>query len=347
MKYKGFKCEFFGRATQALVCILSSIKEQHSIEFVYIPAICCPSVLFAVRFAGLKPILVEVDASTGLLDVTKIGQRAKDKPSAIIFVELYGQTQETKKVVKTAKELGFFSILDAALSNAYVERDFSFCDCVVFSFGNKKQISIGFGAMLLTASSFNFGNSELVKNYSSMRQALETILYPKLYWFQKRIKPAFLRILFGRLMHHLVRSKFLSLNSRLAVLPEKLNAVERQRDVDIRLRRTKEFCELFANLTNIQLITFCSSDVYWRFSFLIHDKNKREKLLRDLRIAGHHASSWYGPLTDYCSKQEKCLGPFPAAEDFSSRVVNLWLIDELDIICSPLQIADVVKATLA
>ncbi|MFH1769717.1 MAG: DegT/DnrJ/EryC1/StrS family aminotransferase [Parcubacteria group bacterium] len=73
-----------------------------------------PYTVHAIRLAGAKPILIDVDSETMNIDISKIQTKITKRTKAIIPVHLYGYPADMKPLVKLAKKYNLYVIEDAA-----------------------------------------------------------------------------------------------------------------------------------------------------------------------------------------------------------------------------------------
>ncbi|MCH7760599.1 DegT/DnrJ/EryC1/StrS family aminotransferase, partial [candidate division TA06 bacterium] len=112
--------------------------------------------LLAISNTGAKPVLVDVDEKTMLIDINKIEGVITEKTKAIIPVHLYGQMANMGKISKVAKNYRLFVIEDAcqahlARYNNKLPGSLSETACYSFS-PNKTFGGIGGGGMVITKS---------------------------------------------------------------------------------------------------------------------------------------------------------------------------------------------------
>src|SRR3989344_4218977 len=69
-----------------------------------------------ILYVGAKPIFVDVEQNTGLIDVAAVRRAITKKTKAIIPVHLYGQMADMKKLAALAKKHNLAIIEDAAHS---------------------------------------------------------------------------------------------------------------------------------------------------------------------------------------------------------------------------------------
>ena len=107
----------------------------------------------AVLYAGAKPVFVDVDASTGLIDPIKIEAAITSRTKAVIPVHLYGQMCDMKAINTLARRHGLRVIEDCAHC-VEGERDGirpgQTSDVACFSFYATKNLTCGEGGAVTT-----------------------------------------------------------------------------------------------------------------------------------------------------------------------------------------------------
>lgn len=102
----------------------------------------------AILYVGAKPVFVDVESDTGLIDISKIEEAITKKTKAIIPVHLHGQMVDMKKLARIAKRHKLKIIEDAAHAieakrSGVKPGKLSFAAC--FSFHAAKNITAGEG----------------------------------------------------------------------------------------------------------------------------------------------------------------------------------------------------------
>jgi len=120
-----------------------------------VPNISCPDPVYALIWAGYKPIFVDVNIDDYNMDVEKLAKfLEQDKEiKGIIAIHLFGNACDIVKIKKLSKKYNCFLIEDCAQSfaNEIVEGKLgSFGDVSIFSFGNGKIIEVGYGGSIQT-----------------------------------------------------------------------------------------------------------------------------------------------------------------------------------------------------
>ncbi|PEY36300.1 polysaccharide biosynthesis protein [Bacillus cereus] len=104
-------------------------------------------------FEGVKPIFVDVDADSMVLDTSKIENAITEKTKAILVVHIFGQSCDMDKIMEIANKYDLKIIEDACESLGSEwngQKAGTFGDVSVFAFYPNKQITTGEGGMLVT-----------------------------------------------------------------------------------------------------------------------------------------------------------------------------------------------------
>jgi perosamine synthetase len=152
----------------ALITALKATRVPRGSE-VMMPAICCPSVLTAIQFAGYKVVLLDIKLETLNTDLEIINEQMTERTSAIVAVHSFGRYCEIDLIAEFAKKNGLVLIEDAclALGGKYLGNALgSFGDVSILSFGYDKPIEINYGGALLTNNKniFNTASEFITQN---------------------------------------------------------------------------------------------------------------------------------------------------------------------------------------
>jgi len=108
-------CVSCANGTDALKIALLSLGLQKGDE-VLVPSFTFVSTAEVVVLLGYKPVFVDVDFRTFLIDVESIKQSITKKTKAIIPVHLFGQSANMKEIMKISRQYNLWVIEDAAQS---------------------------------------------------------------------------------------------------------------------------------------------------------------------------------------------------------------------------------------
>ncbi len=138
----------------------------------------------AIKWAGFKPIYVDIKENTYNIDPDKIEAKINAKTKAVIVQHTFGIPAEMDKISALCKKHRLFLIEDCAHSlgaEFHGQKVGTFGDAAFFSFGRDKIISSVSGGMVIA------NNGSLAVKISEYRESLP---YPPLFWiFQRLIHP--------------------------------------------------------------------------------------------------------------------------------------------------------------
>ena len=145
--------------TSAIILAIQSLSLEKN-TYIAVPNITFVGTANSVLLSGYKVLLIDVDETTGLVDLNNLKKTIKKKKvSCFINVHLNGNIEDIEQIYKFCKRRNIKIIEDAchALGTTYyVNRNFfkicnnSFCDISTLSFHPTKLITTGEGGALLT-----------------------------------------------------------------------------------------------------------------------------------------------------------------------------------------------------
>lgn len=154
-------CCITGSGTDALFFALKALNIGKNDE-VLVTALSFIASATAITRAGAKPVFVDVDANTALMNLDDAETKITTRTKAILFVDLYGNLPDIDLVEKFATSHNLFLIEDAAQafgSNRNNRKAGSMGDVSILSFDPTKPIgAFGTGGAVLT-------NNEHIANY--------------------------------------------------------------------------------------------------------------------------------------------------------------------------------------
>jgi len=139
---------------------------------VIVPPMTFAATANAVLYQGGRPVFVDVDPDTLLIDVAKVEQKINEKTKAIISVDYAGQPCDYDALRKLATNHHLFFISDAchALGAEYKgDKVGKQADISAFSFHPVKHITTGEGGMVLTNRHDLAERSRLFRNHGINR----------------------------------------------------------------------------------------------------------------------------------------------------------------------------------
>ena len=106
-------CIATGSGTMALTMALEALGLPPGSE-VIVPSVCCPSVPFAVAYAGLVPVFCDVSPDDYVLDTACVDAALSDRTRAVVGVHLFGSPAPVDDLVAYARSHSLAFIEDAA-----------------------------------------------------------------------------------------------------------------------------------------------------------------------------------------------------------------------------------------
>jgi len=138
--------------TAALHLALVALDIKNGDE-VIVPTMTFTATAEVVTYVNAKPVFVDCDPETFLIDINDIRKKITPRTKAIIAVHYAGQSCDINAISKIAKEYNLKVIWDAAhsLPTFYKGKNIGqFSDIVCFSFYVTKTITTGEGGMVVT-----------------------------------------------------------------------------------------------------------------------------------------------------------------------------------------------------
>ena len=344
-KFSRSYCIFTGSGTTAIYILLKSLRLNEK-DTILLPGICCFSVAYAVKYAGLKLDFCDVSIEDGCISTKAIELALKKNPAikAVIGVHLFGNVLDMDAISNICKKRKIIFIEDVcqAYGSYYKKRLCgSFENYSVLSFGHTKILDSGRGGAVLTD---NIQDAEIIRDelcklrkYDNKEHDMLSMDHSnKYYEFQQILrnnpeKAVLFEKLLNGFMDLFIHGVDYSSVKKLKVLFKNENKIISHRKKLLALYRKK--------LKNIKNIRFLGSDnqiVPWRFSFLMNQVDIFS-LCDELRSEGFDISTWYPNLANmFVSDNTRKL---TNANHIENSVLNLWLDESIDeqgvaVICS-------------
>lgn len=113
----------------------------------------CSATAMSIMNAGVTPIFADISKETFMLDVESVRRSINKNTKAILITHMWGNPENTQKLVALAKEHGLKIIEDGCLALGAISNGRpvgNWGDVGVFSFGASKPIQGGEGGMIVT-----------------------------------------------------------------------------------------------------------------------------------------------------------------------------------------------------
>ncbi|HED66078.1 MAG TPA: DegT/DnrJ/EryC1/StrS family aminotransferase [Planctomycetes bacterium] len=270
---------------------------------VIVPAFTFIASALGVTLAGAKPVLVDVDPKTALLDPAKIEAAITDRTKAILPVHLYGQCADMDAICEIANRHDLPVIEDAAQAHGaeYKGRRAGSIGTVgCFSFYPGKNLgAYGDGGGVVTSDDGVFEELRLLRNWGSTKK-----------------------------YHH----EQMGLNSRLDTVQAGILSVKLAR-LDGWNQRRRELAAMYdealGGIDGVELTQTDPGSVYHLYVVRMKNRDAALEALHAADIgAGLHypfavhqlgAYAWLGHET----------GSFPVSEDWAARCLSLPIYAEM------------------
>ena len=126
-----------------------------------------PSTVAAIRFAGARPVLVDIEPHSFNIDPAALTAAMTPRTRAVMPVHMYGRPAEMTPILEVARRHRLLVIEDAALAAGAIYRDRkagAWGDAACFSFAPGKVLgAFGWGGMVMT------GDDEVARRLRMLR----------------------------------------------------------------------------------------------------------------------------------------------------------------------------------
>ena len=315
------------RASTLLYTYLCSLGQQGN--GVVLPSVACQVLPQVVELAGYRPIFSDIESGSFVMGRKSLEAAISSSPvpiSACIAVHTFGHLVDLESISDLCLDYGIKLIEDACQFSWACPRH-SPADAILLSFGRTKPIDIGGGGALHIRDVHMFKEvAASLNNMPPKPTVTETaeVEYGREYYDIRRRSRG----------NNSLRVEVLGLTSRYrdliltgattpnwTELPTRL--LGQPADARLRVERSAQFNHLLRAST-VDLPVLPLGSIPWRYTFLVKEARDRDPLIRQLRAAVSHASTWYPSLSlDYQQHSSST----PVSNDFEQRVVNLWLAE--------------------
>jgi len=330
---------FYESGTAALaasLCAAKKIKNQNNPcdePEVILSAYACPDLVSAAVFAGLKPVLVDLEPERPWMDLAQLEAAMGTNTVAIIGVNLFGLAERWQQLAVLAKKYGVILIEDSAQYFPGEDEAIEWHgDLVVWSFGRGKPVSLLGGGGVLCRNPALFSalkyidatSSGLNKRFLFLLKAklYNLMISPYLYWLPQSLP--FLHL--GETRFHELANIGAIDSQRLGLLAENLERY--QKDGNAVTCRENIAQMLVTTKAIIDLPKVCQADAnrrLLRYPLLV-DADCRENIYLELLKKGLGVSKMYPKTLPNIAGLEQVFEGrqrYPNAEQFASRLLTL------------------------
>jgi dTDP-4-amino-4,6-dideoxygalactose transaminase len=336
--FSPYQPRFYASGTAALAAAIIAATRlkpaQHS--EVILPAYSCPDLVSAVVYAGVKPVLVDLEPGRPWMDLAQLQNAVNPQTVAVVAVDLFGIPERLAQLRPVAEKAGTLLIEDSAQAFPGVREEMSwYGDLVVLSFGRGKPVSLlGGGAVLVREPAMlehlpqcnqqqDDGGDALFKLKAALYNRM---ILPWLYWLPQALP--FLHL--GETRYHPLSEIGCMDAGRLALLPANI-ADYRNGAMQAQAALTGMLGELDPasfGVTDLPRVCGVSPDRQLLRYPLLVDTERRSRLYDELHKRGLGPSLMYPTALPDIDGLETLLaeqGPFPDAEAFAAGIITLPL----------------------
>jgi len=329
-------CHMTGRASSSIYVALRSLELPIKGKVV-IPSISCLSPATASYLAGFEPVFVDINLADFNLSIKSLKDTLEmyDDIVAIIAIHLYGQPCQMEEILKLAKLKNIRVIEDAAqsLGTKYLSKPTgSWGDISVVSFGHTKQIDAGWGGAILTNDqNISKRIEEEISllpsrpiNIDKLFDDWRKLYYPiyELTYENKRLSQIF----------HSLPDIFSEMYLFSYDRTNEKEIIEKLKSLQVITQARKGNANLYSSMINSPKVIHPKISDHsspWRYSFLVPEE-LRDDLVSYLRDYNIEVSTWYPPIYNwYKGASFQKNSQFKNANNFSKRVINLWVDPDL------------------
>lgn len=305
---------------------------------VILPAISCEVPAAVALMAGLEPRFADVDFHTGLISLESVKACWTPRTCAVVFIHLFGHTADFRPLAEWCQSKGVVLIEDAALALGACLPDGrpvgSVGDMTVYSFGQKKILECGGGALVLRSRELTqvleddlaahpLPPEPDAETASMLELSDRNLQYALIALLRSRavsdVSDIFLRV---RVAYQRLYLRPMTNSAELAGAWQQVPAL-----LDRRRRKADIYAEKLVAGPWQLLNGWQDSGVCWRYSLLLNDSERLVSITEAVRRDGFHVSSLYWPVNQFFRPEDSC----PDADRFARRIVNLWVDDGVDV----------------
>lgn len=297
--------------TDALQIAMMALNLKNGDEII-LPSFTYVATAEVIKLLGLTPVLVDVNETDFLIDVSKIESAITPNTKAIVPVHLFGQCANMDAIMQIAKKHNLFVIEDTAQA---IGATYTFADgrilragtigdigCTSF-FPSKNLGCLGDGGAMFTR------NEPLAKRLKMIANHGQSIQY-----------------------HH----DDIGVNSRLdtiqaAILNVKLQSLTACENA--RNQVAQKYDEAFANHPNFEIPTRVKNSTHVFHQYTLKCKGINRDELRKFLAENHIPTMVYYPIPLHAQKAYQTnkypLGTLPVTESLCSKVISLPMSPEV------------------
>jgi dTDP-4-amino-4,6-dideoxygalactose transaminase len=325
----GYHANWVDSGTSALaLALLDTKKKAPNIvnPKVIIPGYCCPDLVAAAVYAGVKPVVVDICVNDASYDLDALSASLSDENIiAVIAVNFLGIKERLEEIKTLIAQKPVKIIEDNAQWFPTSKDQHQFIgDYVLFSFGRGKPLSLLGGGSLFSKEPLLVGGVILRDETGTQKQLVKTRLYnilltPQFYYYLNRAP--FLRL--GETLYHRHERTAALGSFQKNIFNHNLLRYE-QRHTDIEQEYEKLFT--LVNLQDLSSLATQRRMRLLRFPLLCKSSDQRDDILEVLASQGLGASPLYQrAIVEIPMVRElvEVWGDLPNAKQFARRFLTL------------------------
>ena len=328
----GYQPLWLDCGTSALAVALLAAKAKHpeiNTPEVIVPAYCCPDLVAAANFAGVKVVVVDIAKADPALNVSALQASISESTVAVIAVNFLGICDNLAALTQLRQQHPHISLIEDNAQWFPDAEAFSSLkgDYVVFSFGRGKPLSLLGGGLLLAKSepqanlaAYLTGQPTSSSRLKLKVSAYNLLLQPRLYQLLNR-NPL---IKLGETHYHPLAVLAPMDDQRRRLLPENFNRYSR-RSQDLEFAYDKQ---IPTSANYLDALNSPRRRRLLRYPVLVADRLQRDLLLQKLRRGGLGATAMYReslPEIPGVRAMVDIRGNYNNARDFADRLITLPL----------------------
>lgn len=322
-----YRTHWLDSGTSALAVALLDCKlrsPEISQPQVIIPGYCCPDLVAAAVYAGVEPLVVDIEENDPAYDLTQLESALNPRVIAVIAINFLGLKERLTEIrsllQKSSQKISL--IEDNAQWFPDTPTDIFESDYIAFSFGRGKPLSLLGGGTLLTKmelhSSIKLVEGEKSGFKTRMKiAAYNALLHPHLYCFLNRAP--FLHL--GETRYHPLTVVAEAPDSAKALFAENYLAYQ-QRSLSVE----DDYQKNFRAQQRLQSIYSGRKGRLLRYPFLFKTPEACTSAYQQLLSAGLGASRLYQQSLDKVEGVDgklQCFSDLVNAKQFASRLLTL------------------------
>lgn len=336
----GYEAVFVQSGTAALALALQAIAKRAAVPNpqVLIPAYACPDLVSAAVFAGVRPVLVDLEQDSTYMSLAALRNQIGHSTVAVIAVNFLGMPERVQAIAQLLEGKSIALIEDNAQWFPPSDSELT-GDYVVLSFGRGKPVSLLGGGVLLYRQAMDV--QQLISQTPPPGVASELNILLRFLLYNTLRNPLFYGVLerlpflklgateYKRLTHiqsmDAYRSTFLPAN----VNEHLQGGLEVQQQMHDMLQRLT--AQGFVDLPTRQ---HALEGRLLRYPLLAENEAQRNDYLAQLRRLGVGGSALYGqtlPNIDGVGVLVDCPGALQHAQSFASRLLTLPVHEQVTV----------------